>query len=62
VSSPKDSGLMLDTKASVAAEVTARVFVFQRVAYGVPRFSVGSDDQHSTLPSLPQTHLIEVRW
>jgi hypothetical protein len=54
---------MLDTKASVAAEVTARVFVFQRVAYVIPRFSVGSDDQPSTLsPSLPQTHLIEVRW
>jgi hypothetical protein len=54
---------MLDTKAAAATEVTAGVFVFQRVAYVIPRVSLGSDDQPSTLSSsLPQTHLIEVRW
>jgi hypothetical protein len=38
---PKVSGLMLDLKAT-AAEVTAGVFVFQRVAYVVPRLSLST--------------------
>jgi hypothetical protein len=33
---------MLDLKASAVTEVTAGVFVFQRVAYVVPRFSLGT--------------------
>jgi hypothetical protein len=33
---------MLDIKASAATEVTAGVIVFQRVAYGVRRFSLGT--------------------
>ena len=39
---PKVSGLMVDLKASAVTEVTAEVFVFQRVAYVVPRFSLGT--------------------
>jgi hypothetical protein len=33
---------MVDLKASAVTEVTAEVFVFQRVAYVVPRFSLGT--------------------
>jgi hypothetical protein len=38
---PKVSGLMLDLKAAAVTEDTAGVFVFQRVAYVVPRFLAG---------------------